>query len=223
MWCDLVMGPARVKSGRKTWALIWDNVAAHDVQSVLDVYKEWGIIVLFLPKYMTDLLQPVDLVPNVPIKAHTRSDRCAKLYDYFQSWRRDTDDAIRLQRPLPAYLPPPATMMAGGMALISSIFAGQFLEESYMESARRCFVSVGLAPREDGSYVKVPTSTGSHVLPLFEALLPHLQQHSRCPVLLFLMMLSLNHALAMTLTAASPSRGKTWQWRLCQCLRLHCQ
>lgn len=152
MWCDLVMGPARVKSGRKQWLLVWDNVKAHDVKSVIDVFSSWGIIVRFLPVNMTDILQPVDLVPNGPLKAHIRSQRCAKLYDYFQSWRRDAMDAERAGEPLPAYLPPPATM-AGAISLISGVFSEKFTEEVYMQGLRRCFVAVGLAPRSDRCYV----------------------------------------------------------------------
>ena len=151
MWCDLVMGPARVKSGRRRWLLVWDNVKAHAVNSVLSVFNEWGISVRFLPKDMTDILQPVDLVPNGPIKAHIRKERCAKLYDYFQEWRVDAMDAERRGVPLPAYLPPPATM-AGAIALIASIFRGHFAEEKYMQGLQRCFIGVGLAPQHDGRY-----------------------------------------------------------------------
>lgn len=152
MWCDLVMGPARVRSGRAKWLLIWDNVQAHDVASVLDVFTEWGICVRFLPKYMTDILQPVDIVPNGPIKAHIRSHRCDALYDYFQDWRSDANEAQLKKERLPDYNPPPTTM-AGGISLIGSVFTGRFAEESFMQGVRRCFVAVGLAPQSNGSFV----------------------------------------------------------------------
>ena len=152
MWCDLVMGPARVRSGRQRWLLVWDNSKAHDVKSVISVFNSWGISVRFLPKNMTDYLQPVDLVPNGPIKAHIRRERCAQLYEYFQLWRLEAKEAEEARAPLPVYLPPPSTM-ARGIALISSIFKGRFTEEDYMQGIRRCFVAVGLAPKSDGSFV----------------------------------------------------------------------
>ena len=57
MWCDLVMGPARVKSGRRLFA--------------------------FFRKTLRTFFSRVGLGPNSPIKAHIRKERCAKLYDYF--------------------------------------------------------------------------------------------------------------------------------------------
>ena len=54
IWCDLVLKPARERSGRKRWALIWDNVKAHEVDSVRAIFDGAGITVLDLPKYTTD-------------------------------------------------------------------------------------------------------------------------------------------------------------------------
>ena len=87
MWCDLVMKSARIKSGRRQWALIWDNVKAHTVRSVREVFEQAGICIFELPVNMTDILQPVDIVPNGPLKSRIRSARVDKLYSYFQDWR----------------------------------------------------------------------------------------------------------------------------------------
>ena len=54
IWCDLVLKPARERSGRKRWALIWDNVKAHEVDSVRAIFDGAGITLLDLPKYTTD-------------------------------------------------------------------------------------------------------------------------------------------------------------------------
>jgi len=91
MWCDLVMGPARVKSGRRRWLLVWDNVKAHAVNSVLSVFDEWGISVRFLPKGMTDILQPVDLVRMVQsrhtfVKSAVRSSTTTSRNGVWMLW-----------------------------------------------------------------------------------------------------------------------------------------
>jgi hypothetical protein len=151
MWCDLVLEPARKKSGRARWALIWDNVNAHAVKSVRDVFNAAGITILDLPVNMTDILQPVDLVPNGPLKARTRRARTAQLYDYFQGWRKIADEETRGDRPLPPFLPP-APSQGAGISLISNVFDTCFKEEEYMDGVRRCFVQVGLAPGSDGKY-----------------------------------------------------------------------
>lgn len=152
MWCDLVLKPARVLSGSARWALIWDNVKCHAVDSVRKVFEDAGIVIFDLPVYMTDLLQPVDIVPNGPLKAHTRRARIDKLYTYFGDWRSLAEDAQKEGVSLPPFRPPASTM-AAGLSLISRIFKTRFTEDDYMAGVRRCFVSVGLAPGSDGTYI----------------------------------------------------------------------
>ena len=152
MWCDLVMKPARLNSGRPRWALIWDNNRSHTIKSVLDVFEEAGISVFCLPVNMTDILQPVDLVPNGPLKSHMRSARVDALYNYFQAWRELAETAESKHQRLPVFDPPPPTM-GQGIAIISDIYSRYFTTADYMAGARRCFVSVGLARDTDGQYV----------------------------------------------------------------------
>ena len=102
-------------------------------------------------------LQPVDMVPNGPLKSHTRRARIDKLYSYFGDWRVLADEAVADAAPLPSFRPPPSTM-AGGLSLISSIFATRFKDDDYMMAGlRRCFVSVGLAPGADRTYAVYTT------------------------------------------------------------------
>ena len=154
MLCDLVLGPLRVKSGRERWAMIWDNCAAHDVPSVLAVFEEWGIKPMSLPKYMTDILQPVDVVANAPLKKHTCRGRVFYIYNDFQDWRIEATDAVLGGRPIPPFLPAPPTM-ASGLSLISRIFAERFTQQDFQDSMARCFRTVGLAPTNSvGNYVR---------------------------------------------------------------------
>lgn len=162
MWCDLVMKPARIRSGRPRWALVWDNCKAHLVKSVLDVFTEAGIHVFALPPNMTDLLQPVDIVPNGPLKARIRSKRAFSLYNYFQDWREIAESAQKSGSVLPLFDPPSPTM-GEGISLVSDIYATHFSTREFMAGVRRCFVSVGLAADNDGLFVKYVSHTQGKV------------------------------------------------------------
>ena len=161
MWCDLVLKPARERSSSKRWALVWDNVKAHAVESVRKVFEEAGITLFDFPVYMTDLLQPVDIVPNGPLKSHTRSARIDKLYSYFSDWRQLAEEAQAEHSPLPPFRPPASTM-AAGISLISRIFATRFTEADYIAGVQRCFVSVGLSPGADGKYAMYTSHERAH-------------------------------------------------------------
>ena len=160
MYADLVMGPARVSSGRPKWGLVWDNCPSHLVESVRAVFAEHNIELFELPINMTDYLQPVDLVPNGPIKAHVKSARGRALYMYMQLYNTDYQEALSntddkgnpAPLPPPKYSPPVPTM-AQGISIVSEIFAGPFQAESFQASVRSCFEAVGLAPcNAEGKY-----------------------------------------------------------------------
>jgi hypothetical protein len=55
--------------------LVVDNCPSHTVEAVKAVFAENNIILKFLPKNMTDRLQPMDLVVNGPLKASIKSAR----------------------------------------------------------------------------------------------------------------------------------------------------
>lgn len=67
--------------------MVWDNCGSHKTDAVRAVFKEWGILVRELPPKMTDILQPMDLVANAPLKTAIRRTRGQALFDYFQSWK----------------------------------------------------------------------------------------------------------------------------------------
>ena len=98
---------------------------------------------------MTDLLQPVDLVANGPLKARTKAARALQIYEYFQEFK--VDYAVDSSTP---YKPPTPTV-ASFINLISNIFSDHFTSEDFQDGVRRCFVSVGLAPfNAEGAYYK---------------------------------------------------------------------
>ena len=96
---------------------------------------------------MTDLMQPVDLVANAPIKVRVRSARARQLYSYFQEFCIDYAAA-----PSTTIYNPPAPTMASYIGLVSDIFSHAFTTDSFASGVSRCFVSVGLAPISEANY-----------------------------------------------------------------------
>ena len=149
LWIDLVLGPARVKRGSKKFALIWDNCKTHLVPCVLAVLKEHHVVHYEFEADMTDISQPIDIVVNGPTKAHIKQARAKELYDYFQEYVVDLANAGGKIVPYR----PPAPRLAAFLSLISRIFVERFETDEFVRSLRRCFVSVGLAPRNSkGEY-----------------------------------------------------------------------
>jgi hypothetical protein len=140
MFADLVLAPSIRKSGSCNAALVLDSCSSHEVDSVLQVFAEHGIKVFYLPVNMTDILQPVDLVANAPIKARVKRARAVQLYEYFQQFGLDYAHS-----PTTEYRPPAPTQGAY-IELVSQIFSESFTSDSFANSVKRCFVSVGLAP-----------------------------------------------------------------------------
>ena len=157
MWCDLIMGPARKKSGDDYWALVWDNCRPHLVPSVLEVFKEHHIDVYTLSPNMTDLEQPVDIVACGPMKALTKAARTDQLYDYFQRFRADCLQSGKTEK----YCPPEPTMPAF-ISLMSGIFSERFTQPEFEDGVRRVFQAVGLAPYNDkGDYYVYESHNGT--------------------------------------------------------------
>ena len=75
MWAELVLEPfvarERARLGLVDDAahprgmVVWDNVAFHDCEGVITTFAGLNIATADLPKNMTDLLQPMDLVSVV--------------------------------------------------------------------------------------------------------------------------------------------------------------
>jgi hypothetical protein len=82
MWLDLIMAPIK----KDTKMLLWmDNCGSHLTLAVVKVMEEIEIDLALYPKNMTGIMQVLDLVVNGPVKAHTRTLRANRLYDYFNN------------------------------------------------------------------------------------------------------------------------------------------
>ncbi len=75
LYLDVLLNPYRIKSGRRNATLIWDNCKTHNRPCVLEAFEKSSFFVDFLPKNMTDSMQPVDIIACGPLKAGQR--RCA--------------------------------------------------------------------------------------------------------------------------------------------------
>jgi hypothetical protein len=83
--------------------LVVDNCPSHTVKAV---FAENNIILKFLPKDMTDRLQPMDLVVNGPLKASIKSARGLSLYNSLVNWKLEYEIAELRQEITPVWNPP---------------------------------------------------------------------------------------------------------------------
>ena len=146
LWFKVVIKPIKERLGKM---LIWcDNCGSHKTTSVMEVIREIGVDVVFLPKNMTGELQVLDLVVNGPLKAHIRTNRANRLYKCFQSYK----EATAIDSALPPHLrkkldfnPPKPTQLEGIKDLIL-MFEEQFTEEKFKCCINRTFIKTGTLP-----------------------------------------------------------------------------
>lgn len=95
LYLDVLLNPYRIKSGRRNATLIWDNCKTHNRPCVLEAFEKSSFFVDFLPKNMTDSMQPVDIIACGPLKAGQRALRVEDLYTYQQEFASDMDAALK--------------------------------------------------------------------------------------------------------------------------------
>jgi hypothetical protein len=168
MYAKLVLQPW-AKNDRLL--VVWDNCTSHVKKEVVDFYRELNIEIAFLPRNMTDKLQPMDLVVNGPLKADMRRARCEQVYDYFQSFVNE-----RKKDPTKRFLPP-LLQIPDALFLIRNSVKKLFESETFKESIRKCFIKVGLAPDPNlgGNFRKytgknVVSNPDEHATTLFDLL-----------------------------------------------------
>ena len=108
LYVDVLLGPTKEKLGKLF--LVWGSCGPHTVQTVKDVFAEWGIDVAQLPVRMTSLLQIMDLVVNGPVKAAVRDARCQQLVGHLRAFlaaRKLEDDKPVAERVYAPFSPPP--------------------------------------------------------------------------------------------------------------------
>jgi hypothetical protein len=162
MWIDLSIGPHYDKR-RKKAGLIWDSCGPHKTPAVKSVLSAWGIEEKKLPVNMTGKLQAMDLVGNGPMKAGIRRERIGNLFDYFQSWKIQRLQAKADEKELPTFKPPKADLVSGLLTLFK-VGHDAFSKQSYKEGLARCFVKIGQAPQQDGSFVRYTSHGGGSML-----------------------------------------------------------
>ena len=81
LWFEFLIQPIKEKIGKM---ILWcDNCGSHKTTYVMDIIREIGVDVVFLPKNMTGELQVLDMVVSGPLKAHIRTNRANRLYKSF--------------------------------------------------------------------------------------------------------------------------------------------
>jgi hypothetical protein len=148
MWADVVVKPWA--NGKKK-LMVWDNCPTHCVDEVIEFFNKINVEVAFLPKNMTDKLQPMDLAVNGALKARMRKDRGVHLWKQVQKHNAETPSQDFQPRP---------PKISDGMLMIIEATYGLFKEQSFKENLSKTFYKVGLAKR-DGAYVNY---TGQDVI-----------------------------------------------------------
>jgi len=140
--------------------LVGDGCGSHKTPAVVAAIEREGLALELFPPNMTDILQPMDLTVNGPLKAAIRRARCKALFYYFQGWRLKhalaqlgVPEGLRDSVPLPAYKPPMPTLEDGLRTLFATLNE-RFTTPEFRDGLRRTFQHVGLAPVDDlGAYV----------------------------------------------------------------------
>ena len=149
VWFEVVMKPIKDRLGRM---LLWnDNCSSHKTTIVKSIISAIGIDVAYLPPNMTSELQVLDLAVNGPLKAHIRKNRANRLYTSFQTFKRKSDENIKLpknQRKYEEFQPPKPTMLEGINDLIA-LFGNEFKNPYFQDSINRSFIATNTLPKAD--------------------------------------------------------------------------
>ncbi len=132
--------------------LVWDNVSFHKCADVKRAFADIRVVVRDLPPNATQLLQPMDLVINAPIKRAMRAARVNGMYDYLQVFRVRYEAAVAKKTALPKWLPPPPSLGIGIATMLDAIEVSLSTPKARANLAR-CFRDVGLALSDDGVYL----------------------------------------------------------------------
>ena len=110
---------------------------------LLQSLKKINVEVDFLPKNMTDKLQPMDLAVNAALKARMRKLRGEHLYQQVQKYNESRTSAD--------FIPSPPTI-TDGLNMVMDATSGLFQEEKFKKNLSNTFYKVGLA-KQDGGYI----------------------------------------------------------------------
>jgi DDE superfamily endonuclease len=162
MWLDTQLKPFVDKHGKLV--IVWDNVSSHANQYLKEQFELSGVILGFLPKYMTSLLQVIDIIINGPLKSDQRHQRAAKVFTYVDNYTDEFNEAELSgnEKSLPEYDPSPISLTEGIVSLMDTIFK-KFKDNKFVDSVKRCFQKVGIVPNDNGTRNVYHSGTHSSV------------------------------------------------------------
>lgn len=151
MHIRLQLGPFRRRNFQgKKCLLVVDNCGCHKVRLVQQEMEANGWAIRYFPPNMTGELQPMDLVANSTCKQALRKFRINQCLESLTEFRVAYHSAIQSgASKLPKFKPPQPTYIDGVLQMIG-LMRGQFQEQTFKDSMRRCFVKVGFARGPNG-------------------------------------------------------------------------
>ena len=112
---------------------------------------EHGITTKNFPPNMTDVLQPMYMVVNGPVKAGIRQSRVEALFDYFQTWKIERLQHLTSSTSVLPSFALPKPLQAGGLLTTFKVLRENLSTAKFEASLARCYVEIGIKPREDGT------------------------------------------------------------------------
>lgn len=148
MLCDLLLHPLKEKLTRKKMLMVWDNCGPHKVEAVKKVFEECGIVIKTFPPNMTDLLQPMDLAVNKPVKNGIIRDRVNEIGKQFKQWREEAEATLKAGQELKPFQPS-NPQISFAITSVLRMLAADFTKPKFMEGVAASYVTAGLRKDED--------------------------------------------------------------------------
>lgn len=147
--------PIRLRGKQQqTCLMVVDHARFPTSQAVCDAYTQAGWIVHFLPPYMSDELQPINLIVNKQFKSVIKSRRSSSINESLDTYRTELQYYYtNLARgnayaTKPIWRPTPLTYKAVIPQVLSCLHH-DFNEEYFVKSLKSSFRWVGLCRRVD--------------------------------------------------------------------------
>jgi hypothetical protein len=156
MWLELCVAPL---AAVKPVVLVWDNCGSHKTEGVKQFaasLQEGRVHLKNLIENTTDLLQPMDLVVNAPIKADLRNFRIGRAtlaFDaystefYLRRLARQNEGKPMTMSDVKPFTPSKLPLASGIDCVLTTLESGRLAD-----GLKKCFVTVGLTKDDDGAY-----------------------------------------------------------------------
>jgi hypothetical protein len=156
MWLELCVAPL---AAVKPVVLVWDNCGSHKTEGVKQFaasLQEGRIHLKNLIENTTDLLQPMDLVVNGPIKSDLRNFRIGRATSAFEAYStdfylrrmaRESEGKHMTMEDVKSFTPPKLPLVSAIDCVLTTLESGRLTS-----GLKKCFVSVGLTKDDDGAF-----------------------------------------------------------------------